>query len=248
MLRGFGHSSSCISAPNPWPALLLGQGWAAAASSGGRRSCGKPRVAERGCPRGMCCSLIPDANPTSTGWQSWEMLQGQGKAQGSGNIPWLSLPWGLLRGTWKSWNLGKAGALGCAESRAELFSTHRVALGRNTPSCRGCKRQLPVCSISPGSKLSLKFLPCSDHPFLVPMRFLYCMVSSYSILRFPSPIYFYRAFQIFLGFYIRNYSKRRNVSVFENVDRGKSELGVFSVQQLVKQFMRLHFSYSLSVP
>lgn len=158
---------------------------------------------EQGGTSGMCCSVIPDANPTHAAGGTAERCsrercsRGRARPRARREHP-MALP--ALGGTWKSWNLGKAGALGCAEHRFELSSTQRVAQGRNTPSCRGCKRQTSAHAISLSSKLSLRFLPCSDDPSPYPHEISILHSVFIFNIDVPLPLSFLGSFSNIFGF------------------------------------------------
>lgn len=93
----------------------------------------------------MCCSLMGSLIPDGIIDPCWDLLPGRAASpllQGEmlqelrKNIPWLSLPCSSVE------ILEFREDQSCAEHRAELSCS--PALGRNTASCTGCKRLMPL--------------------------------------------------------------------------------------------------------
>jgi len=63
----------------------------------------------------------------------------------------------------------------------------------------------------------------------------------------PPPFFFLKNLSNIHGFVYYKLFKLKNFSVSENVDRGKSGQRIFSAWLLAKQFVKLNFSFALSV-
>lgn len=135
-----------------------------------------------------------------------EMLQEQGKAQGSEGIshgsPCLG---GLLSGRWKSWNFGKARAVQSTELESPA---HREwSWAETLPAAEADSAH----AISLGSKLSLTSFPALVTP-LLKISMLFGVFINTEV---PLPLLYLGSLSNILAFYIRNYLRRKTLVFLE---------------------------------